>query len=184
VGGALGEAVQVKTKECGRCKESKELSTDYFPRNSRSKDGFDSYCKECWRLRSREKSKRGADGHGAARARVSAKAVAKPWARRAKAAPGPELAPEDVRVVPVAKLSDLPKMSTFLEMSGSTLAEAIAEFTGRVGRRPQVVYTPARFFMEYPADHELLPVAASATEGRSKAARVKTGGAPARKRRK
>lgn len=34
-------------KRCSNCKESKILSTDNFPRNKSSRDGFSHWCKMC-----------------------------------------------------------------------------------------------------------------------------------------
>lgn len=37
----------VSQKRCSRCKELKDLTTENFPKNKSSKDGFSHWCKAC-----------------------------------------------------------------------------------------------------------------------------------------
>jgi len=58
-----GEATVIHVKKCSRCGESKSL--ELFGSNKRNKDGLDTYCKPCkriktneWRAKNTEKSKK------------------------------------------------------------------------------------------------------------------------------
>lgn len=37
----------VSQKRCSRCKKTKDLTSENFPRNKSSKDGFSHWCKDC-----------------------------------------------------------------------------------------------------------------------------------------
>ncbi|HEC66268.1 MAG TPA: hypothetical protein ENI23_13340 [bacterium] len=41
------DEVKMASKKCGRCKDVKELSSTYWPKNRSSKDGFSHWCKKC-----------------------------------------------------------------------------------------------------------------------------------------
>ena len=41
-------------KKCSKCGEEKELSSEYWSRNKNTKDGFQSQCKECQKITSKE----------------------------------------------------------------------------------------------------------------------------------
>lgn len=49
-------------KVCAKCREVKPLTEEFFPHNRHSKDGYDGRCKACWRLRSKERSRRKSGG--------------------------------------------------------------------------------------------------------------------------
>jgi hypothetical protein len=147
-------------KECARCHEKKELNTTYFPHNSKSKDGFDGRCKACWKLISQEKTRKKHSGEGGDRVareqkvtqdkvRANAKVKAYDLVRKPKA----EVVPNDVQIVPVQRYTDLPKDTTFW-VTDDTLTEAIESYVKKFGVRPQVVFTPAKFYLELPADQD------------------------------
>jgi hypothetical protein len=39
--------MELLSKECTRCKESKLLTAEFFPLHNRTKSGFDSWCRSC-----------------------------------------------------------------------------------------------------------------------------------------
>lgn len=39
--------MELLSKECTKCKEFKLLTEDFFPLNSKTKSGFDSWCRSC-----------------------------------------------------------------------------------------------------------------------------------------
>ena len=43
-----------QTKKCRKCGKRKKLNTDYFYENSKSADGFTSWCKECTKKASKK----------------------------------------------------------------------------------------------------------------------------------
>lgn len=52
---------KVAQRVCRKCKESKDLTEANYPHNKNGKDGWDSMCKACWKLRSAERASRGVD---------------------------------------------------------------------------------------------------------------------------
>lgn len=50
--------MEVLTKECTKCKVDKPLSAEYFPLHSKTKSGFDSWCRSC-RSTYRSETRRG-----------------------------------------------------------------------------------------------------------------------------
>lgn len=48
----------MQSKRCPQCGETKELTNEFWPRNSATKTGFHSWCKECSRRKKRESDER------------------------------------------------------------------------------------------------------------------------------
>ena len=135
-------------KECRKCHEHKDLSTDFFPRNSASKDGFDSMCKACWKLRSAERSKSTPGSGKDAQVKITKASKAKAW----------EIVPHNVKVVSLERFADLPGDGVqFLEREGPLLA-AIEEYRALFHEDPRVIHIPARFFIEVPIKAVLEPL--------------------------
>lgn len=140
------------TKQCRKCKEKKELSTDFFPRNKASKDGFDSMCKACWKLRSQERSK---NKGGDAASRVIKRQGLKGYE---EAAPSKYLdkvavVPNDVEIKGLSKYSELPRDKKMMEFSGH-VKDAIAEYQKLYKKSPTLIMVPARMFLVLPDEYQ------------------------------
>jgi len=142
-------------KECRKCHEHKELNNENFPHNSKSKDGFDGYCKACWKLISQNKRKSNPQ-EGAQKA-VKAKGKLRAWEVLAKEKPKVEIVPNDVEVVSLGRFADLPGNGIKLMMSEGSLVTAIEEYVKKYGKRPQLVYTPAKFYLQEPSPEKVVP---------------------------
>lgn len=132
------------TKQCRKCKAVKEVTTDFYPHNKNSRDNFDSMCKECWKLRSRERS-RGSGGEAVKKLAVRLADQGRGW----KAVSGDVSASEafTVRVTAAqkghvrerppsgvttqypARLADIPGDGVQYHLfEGTNLVSAVAEF--------------------------------------------------------
>ena len=157
---------EIDTKECRKCGEVKELTTDYYPRNSKSKDGFDGRCKACWKIIQQEKRQRKQNGGGSSATEQKADnarkvvervkkqndggSIKKQYAYSKKDRPSIEFAPPDLKVHSLARYADLPSKedgAEFMEWKG-TLEEGLQWFQVKYGRMPDAIYVPAQFFLQ------------------------------------
>jgi hypothetical protein len=139
-------------KECRKCHQKKELTTDFFPHNSKSHDGFDGRCKACWKLISQAKTRAKHDPNAVAQKTVRANAKVRAWEGKLK--PKVEIVPNETQVTGLVKISDLPGGGVqFSEFEGS-LEAGITEYREKYGQFPQVVYTPGRFFIQIPDEFQ------------------------------
>lgn len=144
-------------KKCRKCQEEKELTTDFFPRNKNSKDGFDSACKECWKAISKAKTARKASEPKTAAARLSSSqrgvpayklhSVNKPASEQVERVERPdrfahqrvEESVKGLQVISLKRLADLPRDMILLRKRGKEREVKPATYFGREGQLKAVV---------------------------------------------
>lgn len=167
------------SKRCRRCKETKALTTEFFPHNKHSKDAFDGMCKACWKLRSAERSKAGPSRAGVRivkeRLASSKKAYKQVQRQEGEAADdrprgdplrfhpkGPEPTPRGVQVTALRRSADLPGGGVVFQMyAGETLEQHVRSFRERYGQDAKVVafthdppYFPRVYYLRVPDEFQ------------------------------
>ena len=143
------------------------MTTEFYPHNKASKDGWDSMCKECWKLRSKERSKKikipvnkksASVGIPTQASKNSNVQKAEPRVPKTKAiwisAKVKENIPDYVELVSLDRLFELPEYVEFLTSDGNVPA-LIEAYISIYERRPELLFVFPR--VRFP-DKYFLPI--------------------------